>query len=68
MFNILNHPNFANPGAGFPSNNVLGAQNFGQSGAMLNQSGGGGTNSGGINPLFAPGGPRDMQFALRLEF
>jgi hypothetical protein len=68
VFNVLNHPNFANPGAGFPGNNFLGFENFGESGAMLNQGGGGGGNSGGINPLFAQGGPRDMQFALRLEF
>jgi hypothetical protein len=65
MFNLLNHPNFANPGAGNP-NNIVGIQNFGQSGSMLNQSFGGGGNQGGINPLFAQGGPRDMQFALRL--
>jgi RNA polymerase sigma factor (TIGR02999 family) len=39
-----------------------------QSNSMLNQSFGGGGNSGGINPLFAQGGPRDMQFALGLEF
>jgi hypothetical protein len=68
IFNVLNHPNFANPGAGNPLNILGVGQYFGQSNSMLNQSFGGGGNSGGINPLFAQGGPRDMQFALRLEF
>jgi hypothetical protein len=29
---------------------------------------GGGGNSGGFNPLFQVGGPRSLQFALRLQF
>lgn len=64
-FNIFNHPNFANP-SGFT--NFLGAPNFGQSPSMFGTSLGGGSNQGGINPLFAIGGHRDLQLALRFEF
>jgi hypothetical protein len=66
-FNIFNHPNFANPGPPGPTNS-LGAPNFGQSPAMFGTSLGGGSNQGGVNPLFAIGGPRDLQLALRFEF
>ena len=67
-FNLFNHPNFANPGS-YPSfNNYIGAPNFGVSPAMFGTSLGGGGNQGGFSPLFAAGGPRDLQLALRLEF
>ena len=67
-FNIFNHPNFANPGS-YPSfNNYVGAPLFGQSPAMFGTSLGGGSNQGGFSPLFATGGPRDLQLALRVEF
>jgi hypothetical protein len=66
-FNIFNHPNFANPGP--PAfTNALGAPNFGQSPAMFGTSLGGGSNQGGVNPVFAIGGPRNLQLALRFEF
>ena len=56
-FNVLNHPNFANP---------LGYIQFGplyyQSISMLNQS------LGGLNPLFQQGGPRSLQVSLKLTF
>jgi hypothetical protein len=56
-FNILNHPNFANP---------LGYIQFGplyfQSTQMLNQA------LGGLNPLFQEGGPRSLQLSLKLTF
>ena len=63
-FNIFNHPNFANPST---FNNYVGAPNFGQSQSMFGSGLGGGV-PGLPNPLFAIGGPRDMQLALRLEF
>lgn len=56
-FNVLNHPNFANPFAfvgGDPSNL--------QSSQMLNQG------LGGLNPLFQEGGPRSLQLSLKLSF
>ena len=66
-FNIFNHPNFANPGPPAYTNS-LGAPNFGQSPAMFGTSLGGGSNQGGVNPIFAIGGPRDLQLVLRFEF
>lgn len=55
-FNILNHPNF-----GYIDSYYSDPQ-FGQATKMLNQS------LGGLNPLYQQGGPRSMQFALKLLF
>jgi hypothetical protein len=66
-FNIFNHPNFANPNSDW-FNNYIGAPKFGQSASMFGTSLGGGGNQGGLNPLFAMGGSRDLQLALRIEF
>jgi hypothetical protein len=58
-FNILNHPNFANP-LGFylgPSDTT-----FLQSTQMLNHG------LGGLNSLFQAGGPRSLQLSLKLDF
>jgi len=63
MFNVLNHPNFGPPVAdlSFPQ--------FGQSTQMLGQSLSGGiVGAGGLNPLYQVGGPRSIQFALKLMF
>jgi hypothetical protein len=56
-FNLLNHPNFANPFAyiGF-------GPSFLQSMSMLNKG------LGGLNPLFQEGGPRSLQLSLKLVF
>jgi hypothetical protein len=63
MFNIVNHPNFGPPSGSF------GLPGFGVATAMLNQSlGGGNVGSGGLSPLYQIGGPRSIQFALKLEF
>lgn len=55
-FNLLNHPNFANPAAFVQLNSTL------SSTQMLNQS------LGGLNPLFQEGGPRSLQVSLKLTF
>jgi TonB dependent receptor/Carboxypeptidase regulatory-like domain len=56
-FNVLNHPNFANPLA------LIGASPiFLSSSSMLNQG------LGGLNPLFQQGGPRSLQLSLKLTF
>ena len=55
-FNVLNHPNFGLP------NVTLGALNFGQPTNTLNAA------LPGVNPLYQMGGPRSLQFALRLTF
>jgi len=68
MFNVLNHANFGPPGgffgfAGFG----LSTQTLGQ---YLNGGSTGQSNAGGgaFNPLYQIGGPRSVQFALKLQF
>ena len=55
-FNLFNHPNF-----GLPSQFCCGTS-FGLATTMA------GRNLGGLNSIYQIGGPRSMQFALRLEF
>ena len=55
-FNIFNHPNFGN------INPNLGQPTFGQATGTLASS------LGVLNPLYQMGGPRSMQFALKLVF
>ena len=70
LFNILNHPNFANPGTGsltnlfgYPTEGAPGFPIvFGESGSTL------ASGVGGQNALFQTGGPRAIQFVLRLLF
>jgi hypothetical protein len=62
LFNIFNHPNFANP-----LNNIQSSL-FGTSTSTLAQSLGAGGITGGLNPLYQVGGPRSVQFALKLMF
>lgn len=72
LFNIFNHPNFANPDTGFGNFGIYGgpfiSPTFGQAVSTLNRGFGGGGNTGGFNPLFQNGGPRSIQLALRLSF
>ncbi|MEP7271895.1 MAG: TonB-dependent receptor [Acidobacteriota bacterium] len=78
VFNLFNHPNFANPGAPFSSVNLAFATATPgsiaidnaryRSLAMLGRGTGGGGNSGGFNPIFQVGGPRSLQFALKVQF
>jgi len=68
FFNILNHPNFANPL--FPSFNVLWTNN----GVSSTGNGVGffpltvTPDVGAQNPFLGGGGPRDIQVSLRLSF
>ena len=62
FFNIFNHPNF-----GSPNNNLTNAL-FGRSTQTLANSLGTGGVNGGFNPLYQIGGPRSIQFALKLQF
>ncbi|HLA09090.1 MAG TPA: TonB-dependent receptor [Pyrinomonadaceae bacterium] len=55
-FNIFNHPNFGG------IQQTLTAPNFGQATSMLNRQ------LGGLSELYQIGGPRSMQFALKLSF
>jgi hypothetical protein len=63
LFNVLNHPNFAQPGGDLTSSST-----FGQSTSMFGTGLGTGGLNGGLNPLYQVGGPRSIQFSLRLEF
>lgn len=56
-FNVLNHPNFANP---FPL--LEAAPSSLLSTLTMNE------RLGGLNPLFQEGGPRSLQLSLRLVF
>jgi hypothetical protein len=60
-YNILNHPNFANPSLMEGAN--LASPDFGVATRMLYQ-----TFGGGVNSTFRSGGPRSMELALRLQF
>jgi hypothetical protein len=62
FFNIFNQPNFGNP------NNDLTSPLFGHSTQTLASGLGSGGASGGYNPLYQIGGPRSIQFALKLQF
>ena len=58
-FNVLNHPNFANP-LGYYLGPTVTA--YLQSTQMLNHG------LGGLNSLFQSGGPRSLQLSLKLSF
>jgi hypothetical protein len=62
FFNIFNHPNFGSP------TNVLTSPLFGRTTQTLANSLGSGGANGGFNPLYQLGGPRSIQFALKLQF
>ncbi len=56
VFNVFNHANFANP------NGVLTSGTFGRATQTLNRS------LGGLGSIYQIGGPRSVQFALKLQF
>ena len=62
FFNIFNHPNFGSP------MNLLSSPLFGHSTQTLANSLGTGGANGGLNPLYQIGGPRSIQFAVKLQF
>ena len=62
MFNVLNHPSFADPSG------LMQSTDFGYSTQTVSQSLGRGGLNAGLNPLYQIGGPRSIQLALRLVF
>jgi hypothetical protein len=63
LFNVLNHPNFG------PPRSLFGLGGFGLSNKMLGQSlNNSNQGGGGFSPLYQIGGPRSIQFALKLSF
>jgi hypothetical protein len=67
MFNVLNHPNFGPPVGDLQSPSAINPQ-FGLSPQLLGQSLSGTRGGGGLDPLYQLGGPRSIQFALKLVF
>jgi len=68
MFNVLNHPNFGPPSGNLGLPSAINPA-FGLSTQMLGQSlAGGNLGSGAFSPLYQIGGPRSIQFALKLFF
>ncbi len=70
MFNVLNHPNFGPPSGFFISPAFGGPPSgFGVSSQTLGQSlSGGNLGAGAFSPLYQIGGPRSIQFALKVQF
>ncbi len=63
MFNLLNHPNFG------PPSGLFGYGGFGLSSQTLGQSlSANNLGGGGFSSLYQIGGPRSIQFALKLQF
>jgi len=62
VFNLFNHPIFADPVGD------LGSGLFGQASSTLGRSLGGGGSNGGLSPLYQLGGPRSVQLGLKLQF
>jgi TonB dependent receptor len=64
LFNVLNHPSFG------PPIGDLSDPRFGQSTQMLGRSlaGSGFLGGGAFDPLYQLGGPRSIQFGLKLSF
>lgn len=70
FFNLFNHPNFAKPSSTLGTSDFgdfIVNTNFGRSLSMLGR-GLGGSQTSGLNALYQVGGPRSVQFTLRLEF
>ncbi len=64
FFNIFNHPNFSNPPPFISGSTLSGTQSVN----MLASGLGRGGDGGGLTPLFQIGGPRSIQFALKIIF
>ena len=63
MFNVLNHPNFAPP-----ASDITDTAGFGRSTQTLSDYLGGGFGVSGLSSIYQIGGPRSVQFALKLMF
>ncbi len=64
FFNLFNHPNFYLGGSALDVTSPL----FGRAAATLNNSLGAGGAQGGYSPIYQAGGPRSVQFSLKLVF
>jgi hypothetical protein len=62
VFNLFNHPNFADPV------NSLSSGSFGQSTQTFGKGLGSGTFGAGLSPLYQTGGARSVQFSFKAQF
>jgi hypothetical protein len=62
VFNVFNHPNFADPV------NTVSSATFGQSTQSFGRGLGSGTFGSGLSPLYQIGGARSMQFSFKAQF
>jgi hypothetical protein len=62
IFNIFNHPNFADPV------NTLSSATFGQATQTFGRGLGSGAFGSGLSPLYQIGGARSMQFSFKVQF
>jgi hypothetical protein len=62
VFNLFNHPNFADPV------NLLSSASFGQSTQTFGKGLGSGTFGAGLSPLYQIGGARSVQFSFKAQF
>jgi hypothetical protein len=62
IFNVFNHPNFADPV------NTVSSATFGQSTQTFGKGLGSGTFGSGLSPLYQIGGARSMQFSFKVQF
>jgi hypothetical protein len=69
-FNVFNHPMFGSPGDIFSPESRVGFPGFGMVGSTgtTNLASNSGSGRTGQNALYAAGGPRSAQFALKLLF
>lgn len=70
FYNLFNHPNFARPSSLLGTldfGTLIPNSNFGRPVTMLNR-GLGGSQTSGLNALYQIGGPRSIQFSLRLDY
>jgi hypothetical protein len=51
-----------------PTGAFVAGSTFGRSISMLGRSLGSGGTTGGLNPLYQVGGPRSLQFGVKLQF
>ncbi len=65
FFNLFNHPNFGDPNGTLQGGSTVNPL-FGLSSAMLGRTLSMG--SGGLSPLFQIGGPRSIQFSMKVAF
>jgi hypothetical protein len=69
FFNLLNHPNFSAPFNELTFPALPAYPEFGRATQMLGRGlGSGNLKGGGLSPLYQFGGPRSIQFALRILF